>query len=236
MQPVSEGISCPVCERVIVVHDKSNQESLLDAHVTRCLRQSTKRNRPNSSSSSTKRDDEYSERWDSEPSSDDISRGSGRDEELDISDEDSLSSSLEQSSQKDLNAPTDETNREPTPLVIRQKMRRKVKDLKDDLNDEGYRRRLLSLNIQEESFRTDFGSWGYRPTWDKLYEHQKKGCAFLWTLYKENSGGILADEMGLGEQAASLNCFVHTPVIIRKNCPTLCAPLRDLQRYYRPKW
>jgi hypothetical protein len=52
-----------------------------------------------------------------------------------------------------------------------------------------------------EQYRTDFGSCVTRSTWDRLYEHQRQGCQWLWGLYTDKGGGILADEMGLGKTA-----------------------------------
>ncbi|XP_039621723.1 DNA excision repair protein ERCC-6-like [Polypterus senegalus] len=40
----------------------------------------------------------------------------------------------------------------------------------------------------------------YRELHDKLFEHQKEGVAFLYSLFRdERKGGILADDMGLGK-------------------------------------
>uniref|UniRef100_H2ZZX2 DNA excision repair protein ERCC-6-like n=1 Tax=Latimeria chalumnae TaxID=7897 RepID=H2ZZX2_LATCH len=40
----------------------------------------------------------------------------------------------------------------------------------------------------------------YKELYDKLFEHQKEGIAFLYNLYKNGrKGGILADDMGLGK-------------------------------------
>lgn len=40
----------------------------------------------------------------------------------------------------------------------------------------------------------------YRELYEKLFEHQKEGIAFLYSLYKDQrKGGILADDMGLGK-------------------------------------
>ncbi|KAK4469151.1 hypothetical protein MN116_006733 [Schistosoma mekongi] len=35
--------------------------------------------------------------------------------------------------------------------------------------------------------------------YDKLYDYQKCGVKWLWSLHRKNSGGILADDMGLGK-------------------------------------
>ncbi|XP_076843683.1 DNA excision repair protein ERCC-6-like [Brachyhypopomus gauderio] len=40
----------------------------------------------------------------------------------------------------------------------------------------------------------------YKDLYDKLYEHQKEGVAFLYSLHRDGrKGGILADDMGLGK-------------------------------------
>ncbi|XP_043094080.1 DNA excision repair protein ERCC-6-like [Puntigrus tetrazona] len=40
----------------------------------------------------------------------------------------------------------------------------------------------------------------YKGLYDKLYDHQKDGVAFLYSLYRDGrKGGILADDMGLGK-------------------------------------
>ncbi|XP_051968820.1 DNA excision repair protein ERCC-6-like isoform X1 [Xyrauchen texanus] len=46
----------------------------------------------------------------------------------------------------------------------------------------------------------DSGLKLYKGLYDKLYEHQKEGVAFLYSLYRDGrKGGILADDMGLGK-------------------------------------
>ncbi|PAA89571.1 hypothetical protein BOX15_Mlig019690g1, partial [Macrostomum lignano] len=38
-----------------------------------------------------------------------------------------------------------------------------------------------------------------RPLFDKLYDHQRAGISWLYSLHKAGKGGILADDMGLGK-------------------------------------
>ncbi|KAK9974817.1 hypothetical protein ABG768_022890 [Culter alburnus] len=46
----------------------------------------------------------------------------------------------------------------------------------------------------------DSGLKLYKGLYDKLYDHQKEGVAFLYSLYRDGrKGGILADDMGLGK-------------------------------------
>lgn len=55
---------------------------------------------------------------------------------------------------------------------------------------------------EEEEF-VDVNNSGlnlYKGLYDKLYDHQKEGVAFLYSLYRDGrKGGILADDMGLGK-------------------------------------
>ncbi|KAK0043897.1 DNA excision repair protein ERCC-6 [Biomphalaria pfeifferi] len=39
----------------------------------------------------------------------------------------------------------------------------------------------------------------HRKLFDQLYDHQKEGVLWLWSLYQKKKGGILADDMGLGK-------------------------------------
>ncbi|XP_056313671.1 DNA excision repair protein ERCC-6-like [Danio aesculapii] len=55
---------------------------------------------------------------------------------------------------------------------------------------------------EEEEFVNvnDSGLKLYKGLYDKLYDHQKEGVAFLYSLYRDGrKGGILADDMGLGK-------------------------------------
>ncbi|GAB1303031.1 DNA excision repair protein ERCC-6-like [Apodemus speciosus] len=61
----------------------------------------------------------------------------------------------------------------------------------------------LAEEEEEEDEFTDVCNSGlllYRELYEKLFEHQKEGIAFLYSLYKNGrKGGILADDMGLGK-------------------------------------
>lgn len=55
---------------------------------------------------------------------------------------------------------------------------------------------------EEEEFVdvNDSGLKLYKGLFDKLYDHQKEGVAFLYSLHRDGrKGGILADDMGLGK-------------------------------------
>ncbi|XP_018428513.1 PREDICTED: DNA excision repair protein ERCC-6-like [Nanorana parkeri] len=57
-------------------------------------------------------------------------------------------------------------------------------------------------NEQDDEFVDVMGSGFtlYKELYDKLFEHQKEGVAFLYSLYRDGrKGGILADDMGLGK-------------------------------------
>ncbi|XP_051847013.1 DNA excision repair protein ERCC-6-like [Antechinus flavipes] len=62
---------------------------------------------------------------------------------------------------------------------------------------------LEELSIKGDDEFVDVCNSGlmlYRELHDRLFEHQKEGVAFLYSLYKERrKGGILADDMGLGK-------------------------------------
>ncbi|XP_066534707.1 DNA excision repair protein ERCC-6-like [Hoplias malabaricus] len=58
-----------------------------------------------------------------------------------------------------------------------------------------------SLEEEEEFINVnDSGLMLYRELYEKLYEHQREGVAFLYGLHRDGRrGGILADDMGLGK-------------------------------------
>ncbi|KAI6048333.1 DNA excision repair protein ERCC-6-like [Marmota monax] len=62
---------------------------------------------------------------------------------------------------------------------------------------------MEELAEQEDDEFTDVCNSGlllYRELYNQLFEHQKEGIAFLYSLYREKrKGGILADDMGLGK-------------------------------------
>ncbi|XP_077376732.1 DNA excision repair protein ERCC-6-like isoform X2 [Festucalex cinctus] len=62
---------------------------------------------------------------------------------------------------------------------------------------------FLAQNLEDDDEYVDVNSSGlklYRQLYDKLYDYQKDGVAFLYGLYRdERKGGILADDMGLGK-------------------------------------
>ncbi|KAM8952856.1 DNA excision repair protein ERCC-6-like [Pelodytes ibericus] len=66
---------------------------------------------------------------------------------------------------------------------------------------------LKQLSMQEEDEEDDefvdvlnCGLMLYKELYSKLFEHQKEGVAFLYSLYRDGrKGGILADDMGLGK-------------------------------------
>lgn len=73
---------------------------------------------------------------------------------------------------------------------------------KDDWEEDDYRSRLGRLADDKlESQDTSFGSKVCRQSWENLFEYQREGCKWLFSLFREGVGGILADEMGLGKTA-----------------------------------
>lgn len=67
----------------------------------------------------------------------------------------------------------------------------------DDWEEEDFRERVGNLDSSElDKFETSFASTVVSKSWTKLYDYQKEGCRWLYSLYLEGLGGILADEMG----------------------------------------
>ncbi|XP_015268465.1 PREDICTED: DNA excision repair protein ERCC-6-like [Gekko japonicus] len=60
----------------------------------------------------------------------------------------------------------------------------------------------LALNQEDDGFVNVYqsGLMLYEEMYDKLFDHQREGVAFLYGLYRDGrKGGILADDMGLGK-------------------------------------
>lgn len=70
---------------------------------------------------------------------------------------------------------------------------------------------IKEMNVSEENdeFVDVLGSglMMYKVLYDQLYEHQKEGVAFLYSLHRDSrgGGGILADDMGLGKTVQVLS-------------------------------
>ncbi|KAI5086573.1 DNA excision repair protein ERCC-6-like isoform X2 [Silurus meridionalis] len=66
----------------------------------------------------------------------------------------------------------------------------------------------LYVSDEEEEFVNvrNSGLMIYKGLYDQLYEHQKDGVAFLYSLHRDGHvGGILADNMGLGKTVQVLS-------------------------------
>ncbi|KAG8448092.1 hypothetical protein GDO86_015256 [Hymenochirus boettgeri] len=77
-----------------------------------------------------------------------------------------------------------------------EKLKGRIQKLEDALNQ-------LDLQEEQDDEFVDVLKSGltvYKDLHDKLFEHQKEGVAFLYSLYRDGrKGGILADDMGLGK-------------------------------------
>ncbi|XP_055929962.1 DNA excision repair protein ERCC-6-like isoform X1 [Argiope bruennichi] len=97
-------------------------------------------------------------------------------------------------------------------------LKKKLKKLVDDGNQESYIKRIKALeksewvqkqlkmveNDGEDSAEEDVTEFdeGYKipnRIWNKLYKYQKTAVRWLWELHQQNCGGIIGDEMGLGK-------------------------------------
>ncbi|KAF7689970.1 hypothetical protein HF521_011774, partial [Silurus meridionalis] len=66
----------------------------------------------------------------------------------------------------------------------------------------------LYVSDEQEEFVNGLNSglMIYKGLYDQLYEHQKDGVAFLYSLHRDGHvGGILADNMGLGKTVQVLS-------------------------------
>ncbi len=67
----------------------------------------------------------------------------------------------------------------------------------------------LSIQVDASSNMVEVAKPGFslpKSLFDKLYDYQREGIAWLWNLHRKSPGGILADDMGLGKtfQVSSL--------------------------------
>lgn len=73
---------------------------------------------------------------------------------------------------------------------------------KDDWEEDDYQARVNRLPFESrDTIETPFGTKVCRNGWENLFEYQREGCRWLFSLFREGVGGILADEMGLGKTA-----------------------------------
>ncbi|KAK1788089.1 hypothetical protein P4O66_015963 [Electrophorus voltai] len=75
------------------------------------------------------------------------------------------------------------------------KLQNRIQRLQEAIQD-------LAASPEDEAFVNvnNSGLMLYKGLYDKLYEHQKEGVAFLYSLHRDRrKGGILADDMGLGK-------------------------------------
>lgn len=63
--------------------------------------------------------------------------------------------------------------------------------LDDDYVDSEYEARLEAVDNLDDEVDTDFGTKMYSKTLGKLYDYQKRGCEWMYSLYRNGVGGIL---------------------------------------------
>ncbi|EEA04716.1 SNF2 family N-terminal domain-containing protein [Cryptosporidium muris RN66] len=79
-----------------------------------------------------------------------------------------------------------------------------LKFYQDDTNSEVFLSRIEKMNCKENSIicvnpDSDNKLYIWELLWNALYDHQKEGVLWFWSLHINGTGGILADEMGLGK-------------------------------------
>lgn len=220
----SDDVTCPVCNKVLGSISHPPNMLTTDSHISRCLRQSSKRINGNindyADGSETEAINTGLADYGGLSSGDDIDRDwsdedeSGAESSGDISE----SAAAESADPGDLSFRSARKRERPSrpqrPASTTTRAKRaRVEKLKDDIAKSTYMRRLQTIQDLEissaaisndvhdalpDKFETPFGSIVTRRCWDLLYEHQRRGCRWLWGLYTDKCGGILADEMGLG--------------------------------------
>lgn len=72
-----------------------------------------------------------------------------------------------------------------------------------------------------------------RGVHDQLYQYQRDGVAWMWSLFRESAGGVLADEMGLGKTVQT--CAFLTALVTSKQATRflIVAPVTLLEHWRR---
>lgn len=236
MEPPLEAITCPVCGRQLGRSGEPPSAAAVDAHVSRCLRQSTHKtvlvNKYSDSSSDSECGEDVGNvavvepggrfnedgissetEWSAVSEGDDDIVGLERRHHCDFMDDavgalDTHDVSTDGLRKRLRSVESVRTERKLAPKRL------KTERVRDDIDKADYLKRLKLLDIKNdrhiaegendenvslsEHYETPFGSKITRKTWDRLFEHQRQGCRWLWSLYEDRCGGILADEMGLG--------------------------------------
>jgi SNF2 family DNA or RNA helicase len=212
------SFQCPVCEQEYEFRSDVF-ETLSSNHVDRCLRQSSKRTSLKAARARTKEvvhdllldtDEEQLSEKEGIVDDDDDEEASFQAEEKNsdevaITDEDDYEN----------NNNIDDIDEERL-LVSSENI------IGDDWEEEHFHERLhrLELHRQDkgthELIDTPFNTQVIRYAWEKLYEYQKEGCRWLYSLYNDGVGGILADEMGLGKTAQMATHLSSLGIAARK--------------------